>query len=42
VPGQKLVLSRAQPAADQFTVTLDGGEQAISEKAAAGLFVRPA
>jgi DtxR family Mn-dependent transcriptional regulator len=41
VPGQKLVLSRAQPAADQFTVTLDGGEQAISEKAAAGLFVRP-
>jgi DtxR family transcriptional regulator, Mn-dependent transcriptional regulator len=41
VPGQKLVLSKAQPAADQFTVTLDGGEQAISEKAAAGLFVRP-
>jgi len=41
VPGQKLVLSRAQPAADQFTVTLDSGEQAISEKAAAGLFVRP-
>jgi len=41
VPGQKLVLSRAQPAADQFTVTLNAGEQAISEKAAAGLFVRP-
>jgi Mn-dependent DtxR family transcriptional regulator len=41
VPGQKLVLSRAQPAADQFTVTLERGEQAISEKAAAGLFVRP-
>ena len=27
-------------AADQFTVGLDGGERAISEKAAAGLFVR--
>jgi hypothetical protein len=32
----------AEPAADQFTVGLDGGERAISEKAAAGLFVRPA
>ena len=26
---------------DQFTVTLDGTERAVSEKAAAGLFVRP-
>src|SRR5437763_732722 len=32
---------RAERAADQFTVTLDGGERAVSEKAAAGLFVRP-
>ena len=31
----------AQPAAGQFTVKLDGREQAIGEKAAAGLFVRP-
>ena len=30
----------AASAADQFTVGLDGGERAISEKAAAGLFVR--
>jgi hypothetical protein len=29
------------PAADQFTVQLEGGERAVSEKAAAGLFVRP-
>jgi len=32
----------AEPAADQFTVAVDGGERAVSEKAAAGLFVRPA
>ena len=32
----------AQPAADQFTVALDGGERAVTEKAAAGLFVKPA
>jgi DtxR family Mn-dependent transcriptional regulator len=42
VPGQEIELRAAQPAADQFTVTLDGGERAVSEKAAAGLFVRPA
>ena len=35
-------LREAQPAAGQFTVRLDGREQAIGEKAAAGLFVRPA
>jgi hypothetical protein len=35
-------VTRAEAAADQFTVTLDDGERAISEKAAAGLFVRPA
>jgi hypothetical protein len=37
----------SEPAADQFTIGLidDGapdGERAISEKAAAGLFVKPA
>ena len=42
VPGTQLEVRRADPAADQFTVALEGGEQAISEKAAAGLFVRPA
>ena len=42
VPGAKLELQSAQPAAGQFTVKVDGSEKAIGEKAAAGLFVRPA
>jgi DtxR family Mn-dependent transcriptional regulator len=42
VPGQEIELKTSEPAADQFTVRLDGGERAISEKAAAGLFGRPA
>jgi len=42
VPGTKLELQAAQPAAGQFTVKVDGNEKAIGEKAAAGLFVRPA
>jgi Mn-dependent DtxR family transcriptional regulator len=42
VPGQEIVVRTSEPAADQFTVGLNGGERAISEKAAAGLFVRPA
>jgi DtxR family Mn-dependent transcriptional regulator len=41
VPGTELELKSAQPAAGQFTVRIDGGEKAIGEKAAAGLFVRP-
>jgi DtxR family Mn-dependent transcriptional regulator len=41
VPGQEIEIRSAEPAADQFTVTLDDGERAVSEKAAAGLFVRP-
>jgi len=41
VPGTELELRAAQPAAGQFTVKVDGGEKAIGEKAAAGLFVRP-
>jgi DtxR family transcriptional regulator, Mn-dependent transcriptional regulator len=40
VPGQEIEVRTAASAADQFTVGLDGGERAISEKAAAGLFVR--
>ena len=42
VPGRELEVRRADSAADQFTVTTDDGERAISEMAAAGLFVRPA
>ncbi len=42
VPGQEIEVGTAEPAADQFTVRLNGGERAVSEKAAAGLFVRPA
>jgi DtxR family transcriptional regulator, Mn-dependent transcriptional regulator len=42
VPGTELELKAAQPAAGQFTVRIDGAEKAIGEKAAAGLFVRPA
>src|SRR5512133_1132529 len=41
VPGSHVEVRAAQPEAGQFTVTLDGGERAIAEKAAAGLFVRP-
>jgi DtxR family Mn-dependent transcriptional regulator len=41
VPGTSLIVQSAEPAADQFTVTVGSdGERAISEKAAAGLFVR--
>jgi DtxR family Mn-dependent transcriptional regulator len=42
VPGTTIQVTSAQPAAGQFTVRLDGVERAIGEKAAAGLFVRPA
>ena len=41
VPDTELVIERADAAADQFVVRLDDGPRAISEKAAAGLFVRP-
>jgi DtxR family Mn-dependent transcriptional regulator len=40
VPGTELEVREAQPAAEQLTVRLNGDERAISEKAAAGLFVR--
>jgi DtxR family Mn-dependent transcriptional regulator len=42
VPGARIELRAAQPAAGQFTVRVNGGERSIGEKAAAGLFVRPA
>ena len=40
VPGARLELREAVPAAGQFTVTMNGDERAIGERAAAGLFVR--
>jgi DtxR family Mn-dependent transcriptional regulator len=42
VPGQEIEMRSSEPAADQFTIALEGGVRAVSEKAAAGLFVRPA
>jgi len=42
VPGQEIEMRSSEPAADQFTIALDGGVRAVSEKAAAGLFVKPA
>ena len=41
-PGRELELRAAEPAAGTFTVALNGDERAVGEKAAAGLFVRPA
>jgi DtxR family Mn-dependent transcriptional regulator len=41
VPGAEITVERAEPAADQFVVRLDGTTRAISKKAATGLFVRP-
>jgi DtxR family Mn-dependent transcriptional regulator len=40
-PGTKLQLTAADPAAGSFRVKLDGREETVAEKAAAGLFVRP-
>ena len=42
VPGTVVELRAAEPAAGQFRVGVDGGEKAIGERAAAGLFVRRA
>jgi DtxR family transcriptional regulator, Mn-dependent transcriptional regulator len=42
VPGTELQLEDAQPAAGQLTVRIDGAKKPIAEKAAEGLFVRPA
>ena len=40
VPGARVELREAQPAAGQFKISLAGTERAIGEKAAAGLYVR--
>ena len=42
VPGAEIELKAAEPAAGQFRVRLAGAEKAIGERAAAGLFVKPA
>jgi DtxR family Mn-dependent transcriptional regulator len=41
-PGRELEVRDLQPAAGQMTVRLNGDERAIGDRAAAGLFVRPA
>jgi DtxR family Mn-dependent transcriptional regulator len=40
VPGARVELREAQPAVGQLKVSLGGSERAITEKAAAGLYVR--
>ena len=42
VPGAEIELRAAEPAAGQLRVGVDGAEKSIADKAAAGLFVRPA
>jgi DtxR family Mn-dependent transcriptional regulator len=42
VPGARIAVEAVEPAAGQFRVLVDGAEKAIGEKAAAGLYVRPA
>jgi DtxR family Mn-dependent transcriptional regulator len=41
-PGAQVEVREAQPAAGQLKVSIDGAERAIGEKAALGLYVRPA
>jgi DtxR family Mn-dependent transcriptional regulator len=41
-PGREIEVRDARPSAGQMTVVVDGAERAVGEKAAAGLFVRPA
>ena len=42
VPGSEIELTDAQPESGKFTVRTNGDERKVGEKAAAGLFVRPA
>ncbi len=42
VPGTEVELQAAHPSAGHFTVRVNGDERSIGEKAAGGLFVRPA
>jgi DtxR family Mn-dependent transcriptional regulator len=41
VPGASVEIESVRPSVGQFRVKVDGDERAVSEKAAAGLFVRP-
>jgi DtxR family transcriptional regulator, Mn-dependent transcriptional regulator len=41
-PGREIEVADTQPAAGQVVVRLNGDERAVGERAAAGLFVRPA
>ncbi|MDQ3874821.1 MAG: metal-dependent transcriptional regulator [Actinomycetota bacterium] len=41
VPGGELELRGVAPATGRFTISVDGHERSVGEKAAAGLFVRP-
>jgi DtxR family Mn-dependent transcriptional regulator len=42
VPGRRIEVGEARAPRGRYTVRLDGSERALGEKAAAGLFVRPA
>jgi DtxR family Mn-dependent transcriptional regulator len=42
VPGTLVEVRAAEPAAGQFRLAVNGGEKAVTEKAAAGLFVKRA
>jgi Mn-dependent DtxR family transcriptional regulator len=42
VPGAEVEVREAQPAAGQLTVKVNGAERAVGERAAEGLFVKPA
>src|SRR6185312_15564397 len=42
VPGSQVAVVSAQPAAGQLTITVEGAERAISERAADGIYVRAA
>jgi DtxR family transcriptional regulator, Mn-dependent transcriptional regulator len=42
IPGTHVEIRESHPAAGELKVTVNGGERAIAEKAAQGLYVRPA
>ena len=41
-PGTEIEIASSTPSAGQITLRVDGEERAVGDKAAAGLFVRPA
>ncbi len=42
VPGSRVAVVSAQPAAEQLTIAVDDGQQTITERAADGIYVRAA